>query len=70
MPTTREKLASQAYWLTGWGLIMPIDPGAAVETSEMAHVQGLYAGLTYATGAPAVADVSEYRITWGRRRGR
>jgi len=53
MPDAAQKLSSQlgdvwvvqAYPVTATGF----------EVSEMAHAQGLYSGITYATGAPPAA---------------
>lgn len=51
MAHEKEILASQQYWLTGWGLTMPLVTGT-LEVGHLAHVEGEYAGLTFATGAP------------------
>ena len=64
MASPQEILASTQYWITGWGLTMPLVTGT-LEIAHLAHVQGLYAGLTYATGAPVVAaDVSSLKPLW------
>lgn len=69
MPDAAQKLASQlgdvwmvqAYPITATGF----------EPSELAHAQGLYSGITYATGgAPAAAPPlllfqHYYRRRWG-----
>ena len=61
--STEEKLASSAYWITGWCHVGPFLPGT-METGEMAHVQGLYAGITFGTGAPALPDVGSLKPLW------
>ena len=62
MPSTQEKLASQMYWLTGYGTVLPYVPVGTLEVGELAHVQGLYAGMSFSTGVVVVAaDVSNYR---------
>lgn len=64
MASEQEILASSQYWLTGWGLTMPLVTGA-LEISHLAHVQGLYAGLTYSTGVVVVAaDVGTIKPLW------
>ena len=53
MPDAAQKLASQLgdVWLVQ---AYPIT-ATGFEVSEMAHAQGLYSGITYATGAPPAA---------------
>lgn len=52
MPSAAQKLASQL----GDVWVVQAYPVVATgfEVSEMAHAQGLYSGITYASGAPAV----------------
>ena len=60
MPSAAEKIASQMGWV-GLTNSRPYLPGT-MEIGEMAHVQGLYAGISFATGVVVVAaDVSNYR---------
>ena len=67
--TTQEKLASSMYGLTGYVHVGPYLPGT-MEPGEMAHVQGLYAGIAFSTGVLVVPDIGTYRpMIRPRRRG-
>jgi hypothetical protein len=59
-PSANEKIASiagQLYVAT----VMPLMSGATLAVGQMAHVQGLYAGLTYSTATVVtVANVTSY----------
>jgi len=61
--SVQERLASQMYWLTGHLHVGPYLPGV-MEQGEMAHTQGLYANITYATGAPVIEVVSSLKPLW------
>lgn len=58
MPSAAEVLASQMGWV-GLTNSLPHLPGT-MEPGEMAHVQGIYAGVTFSTGV-VLPDVGTYR---------
>lgn len=57
-----NRIASRAYWLTGRPAIPPLAPGT-MEPGEMAQAQGLYAGISFSTGALATG------VSYGGPRG-
>jgi len=69
-PSAAEKLASQLgqiYVAT----VLPLMSGTPVHMSQLAHVQGYYAGIIYATGTPAPTEgAAGDWLVMARHRGR
>ena len=66
-PSAQEKLASQLGRLYV-ATVMPLMSGGPVAIGQLAHVQGLYAGLTYSSATVVTVAAGNFIPTFRSRR--
>lgn len=62
-PSAREKIASIAGRIYV-ASVMPLMSGTGLALSQMGHVQGFYAGITYHTATVVTPVVGSYIPLW------
>ena len=65
-PIPNEKIASIA-WRIYVALVMPLMSGATLAVSQMADVQGYYAGITYHTASVVSPTTADWYIIYRHR---